>query len=370
MKQLAILALGLLTPAMQEPGAVRLQHPTGKLTETFTFAGSIRELPDGRVLISDRRENRVVVADFGQASVQAVGRVGQGPGEYEEASPIYALGGDSSIMAEFRRRWFILRREKIIATLAPFEAAAAAVGNEVIIGTDGRGAVLSRKRPAVPSGSSATAAADSVWIVRVAIASGRVDTVARVRDARITTVQIRNDKGQVTSFTQSLANPYDIQEPVAACSDGWLAIVRLDPYRVDWRSPSGSLVRGAQPPVAEPERVTSAEKDAFMARQARFSSNKAQRADIYPEWPSHIPAVEERNRFTAMCSADGKAVVHRARSIAHPEARYDIFDRRGSRVRQVSLAENEFIIGFGSRTVYSVLVDDDGAEHIRRYAWN
>jgi len=359
----------LIHLSLQDAVVTKLTRPTAELGEAFTFVSSLRELRDGRVLLTDPRQNEIVVADFASNRLQRLARVGSGPGEYTRAAPIYPLNGDSSIMADMlSRRWLILFHDRVIATLPPDLSAILAVSDEVVMSSDGRGSVLSRKYPPNPTGKSTTTNKDSVWIVRVGVATGRLDTVVRVRAAPVTTEIARNAKGEVTSMRQSVPNPYGIEEPVAACTDGWLAVVRLDPYRVEWRSPSGSWTRGAAL-QHESDAMTEGEKRALMTRLAAATGSQVRPADQYSDWPARIPPVEPRSLFTAICSPDGTVLVNRAKSIKHPESRYDVIDRRGTRLRQIALAGNEHLVGFGNRTVYSVRTDEDGAQHVRRYSW-
>ena len=51
--------------------------------EPFTSISGLRELSDGRILISDRTEKRISFIDFGSGSTREIGRVGEGPGEYQ-----------------------------------------------------------------------------------------------------------------------------------------------------------------------------------------------------------------------------------------------------------------------------------------------
>lgn len=44
--------------------AIPLSTPNANLSEGFTAITSVRELQDGRVLLTDPRERRIVVADF------------------------------------------------------------------------------------------------------------------------------------------------------------------------------------------------------------------------------------------------------------------------------------------------------------------
>jgi hypothetical protein len=65
----------------------------------------VRERKDGRVIITDSRDERIVVADLRAGSVQQIGRKGRGPNEYPRALPMWSVGGDSSVMVGSPSRW-------------------------------------------------------------------------------------------------------------------------------------------------------------------------------------------------------------------------------------------------------------------------
>ena len=52
---------------------------TGPSPHEFTQVRGFRELADGRGLISDRLDEKLVVADFTAGTVQVIGRTGAGP---------------------------------------------------------------------------------------------------------------------------------------------------------------------------------------------------------------------------------------------------------------------------------------------------
>ena len=68
---------------------IKLKAADAKLDEEFTALGSVRELSDGRVLLNDARDKRIVVADFKTGAVAQVGRLGSGPNEYAAAAPLH-----------------------------------------------------------------------------------------------------------------------------------------------------------------------------------------------------------------------------------------------------------------------------------------
>jgi len=60
--------------------------------------------------------------------------------------------------------------------------------------------------------------------------------------------------------------------------DGWIAIARLDPYLVEWRTPDGRTVRGTPLPSAR-VKVDDAEKRAYMAAIAVANSKAPEPPD-------------------------------------------------------------------------------------------
>jgi hypothetical protein len=97
------------------PTECKLKPATGTLNEEFIAITSIRELHDGRILVTDRRDHRVVIADCRTQEVKQIGRPGAGPAEYPIAAPLRALGGDSSIMLDgTSRRWLLFDADRIV----------------------------------------------------------------------------------------------------------------------------------------------------------------------------------------------------------------------------------------------------------------
>ncbi len=353
----------------QEPAPVTLKPSTATLNEEFTFASSVRELRDGRVIITDSRESRIIVADLRTGGIAPIGRTGAGPGEYTWVSPVFALGGDSTLMADSDgRRWFVLDGARIVATLPPDSRPIVATGGETVRGADRFGNVIVNVTPRPPSGVSSTTYKDSVWIVRVSLATGRVDTIARARAVSYTKEVGRDAAGHITSMRNIAFPPYALEEPAVLCSDGWLAVVRLDPYRVDWRSPTGAWTRG-QTLIFQKIAVTAREKRAYMERLAKSAGRPAASPDMYSPWPTVVPPVEPQAPRAAMCTLDGRVLVNRTKTADQPGTRYDLVDHRGVRVMQLALAASERIVGFGSHSVYVVTTDDDGLQRLRRHPW-
>src|SRR6185503_11441618 len=93
----AITALTLQT-APQAPRNVTLDKPDAVLNADFSQIRGVRELRDGRVLVSDRLDRGVVVATFGTGDVKPIGRTGRGPTEYSLPTGLFPLPGDSTLL--------------------------------------------------------------------------------------------------------------------------------------------------------------------------------------------------------------------------------------------------------------------------------
>jgi hypothetical protein len=384
---MACLALPAVIGSAQSQAVpqLRLKPASAKLDEEFTSIGSVRELSDGRVLITDTRDRRVVVADLKNGTVTQVGRTGDGPAEYAMAAPIHRLAGDSSIMFDvMTRRWLLFDGASIVATMPPDAPIITAMKGSAK-GSDVRGNVW---RTASPPGMGGGAPDDKSWkpgsrdwggkdsefVVRGNRATAKVDTVAKVRMTPARQTVVMTPGGAKVQSVSWVRPPMVVGEDAVLFPDGWFAIARLDPYRVDWIAPDGRVAKGR--PIALPQiKVTPAEKDAYFARQL------ARRAPNAPKLPESILRDMEALRdqfpevmppytaFGLSAGGDGSLWLQHEPSIDFPDARYDVVDRRGVLVAVVSLAKRESIIGLGPRSVYVVWKDSDDIERLRRHPW-
>jgi hypothetical protein len=229
----------------------KLPPADAALKETFTALTSVRELSDGRVLLSDPREGRLVVADFNNQRVEPLSRKGDGPGEYRNALPFRPLGGDSSVVADgITKRWLFFESDRIVTTRTANDLDVRLVS--IPFGFDNRGFVLTTRSPPTDRSGNVRSMADSTYLVLISRANADADTIGRLRPSS------RADGKQVPGALRSY-------EQAVLAFDGWIAVARLEPYRIDWRTPEGRWIRGA--PLAVPvERMDDAEKDAYLGQ--------------------------------------------------------------------------------------------------------
>ena len=328
-----------------------LPAPNARLGAEFSDLTTLRELNDGRVLLFDRKEERLMVVDFGSGFVRDVARKGQGPAEFEFVAALLPLGGDSTLAADLARRWLILDGDKVVVTLPPDNPAIMAVRLQPL-GADRLGRVLSR---GFPRGGGLT---DSTLAILIERATGRPDTIARLRNGvRRVPVSTVTDPA-LGRGVMIRRIPLNVGEAPLLLADGWTAVVRLEPYRVDWRSPEGRWTSGAPIPVRS-IRMNEGERKAYSDRYP-WSRNAT-------DWPEFLPPFDTPTSLFA--TADGWLVIKRLSSASEPETRYDLIDKSGVRRSQLILQRNEHILGFGAASVYVIETDDDGIQRLRRHSY-
>lgn len=351
----------------QLPAERRLAPATAQLTEDFTSITSLRELRDGRVLLTDPRGDRFVVADFRSDRLDTIGRVGRGPGEFAFPAPIFALAGDSTVMpVPTTRRWLLLVGARIVATLPP--DAPVVRNGRFIDGADGFGRVLERVAPRPKHGVSEIGAKDSSLLVLADRRTGREDTVGRVRRAGSIVDASLDASGRITRIQGKSFSPLEVDEPSRLFIDGWIAVVRRDPYRVDWRSPDGTWRQGNTIPYQR-VRVDRREREAAMRFAAEQSGSKPYDPDTFDRWPEELPPFSEFRTYPVVPTPEGHIAIRRTRSARAPEPRYDVVDRRGRVVTRLVLDRGEAIVGFGVGAVYVVRTDEDGLNFLARHPW-
>ena len=358
------IASGFPRPAgLQGPVGTKLPPAAVRLDEEFTRIVGLRELSDGRVLVADAGDKRLVVADFERKVVVQIGREGGGPGEYAQVSPLTSLGPDSTLMPDpANGRWLVLLNDRIARTIPP-EHPTIRASRGGLKGTDERGHALITTPPPIRGGNQKLGKSDSIALLLVTLTSGATDTIARLRTAPLTIWAELDNSGKVTrvGLTQP---PFSVGEEPLLFPDGWLAIARLDPYRVDWRTSGARWVRGAPLPFTE-RPVDTRERETYLVRRASMTG-RAPAAPPDDSWPATIPPFQPLP-FVAV--PDGTVLILRTPTADHPGHRYDRIDRFGKLIGWLELPATERLAGIGGRSAYVVSTDEDGLQHLQRHPW-
>lgn len=342
----------------------KLKASNAQLVEEFSRVVGVRELDSRQILVADGIEKRVVVADLASGSVVSAAANGLGPNEFSNASVIWPLSGDSSLMADLSsRRWHVFVGSRLVG-LVPPDAPAFSATNGTIMGADTLGHLLARKTIRKEHGAAYLGTLDSLHLVLVARGSGSADTVATIAPSegtmRTSGVSADGRPQRIVIQFRMLA----VGEQALLTPDGWLAIARRNPYRVDWRSPRGQWTYGSPLPFTA-IRVDDREKQAYLERTDRSSGRTPPRGAVL-DWLPTLPAFEEGALLSA---PDGRLLVRRLPSADARTQVYDVVDRRGVLVRKLDLGIGKRIAAFGQGVVYVVTVDADGLERLERHPW-
>ncbi|MCC6317992.1 MAG: hypothetical protein IT361_09905 [Gemmatimonadaceae bacterium] len=338
-----------------------LRPASGHLAYEFTDVRGVRELPDGRIIVVDRGVRAVLWVDPSSGRTGPIGRQGEGPGEYRYPAFVVSLGLDSSLVVDTQlRRWILLAGDRVVRTMGPDNDLVRLLGVD-IVGADRLGRVASLSgEPPMSYVMRQPTSAQTRFVVTARAGHLRLDTIGTIRVRRGNTIVRR---GTTAYF---LRNPLAIDEQSVLMRDGWLAVARTSPYRVDWVSPAGVVVAGAHQEVMP--RVTEAYKQSAIAREWLVPgyTGPVWVPTDFPEWPAEMPPFLGS---ALMASPEGQLLVERSALASSRGTLVDVFDRSGSRVRQLQLPARARIVGFGERRVYVAQRNDDDLETLSIHPW-
>jgi hypothetical protein len=325
-----------------------------RFADPFTTVAGLRELSDGRVLISDRTEKRVFLVDLSAGSRTVVGREGRGPEEYAIPGRLFALSGDTTLLVDegLQRLAVIPPEGRIGSTFrVPGGVAATRLGG---VGPAGR--LFFEGSPPGAGAPDAPGAADSVPVVRWARGDVAVDTVATVRTPPLASVTLGDPAaGSVSRI--AFPQPFGPGDAWGVAPAGELVIVRTEPFRMERFAADGKRL-SAGPEIRRPTVVlTEEDREAFP-----FGPEAAKAIS----WPTTKPPF----RYGMLRVASGGDVwIELSTPAAESDPLYGVLRPDGSLHRLVRLPQGRRFVGSGQGTVYTTWKDDDGLEWVERYAF-
>lgn len=348
----------------------RLGPPALPFDGTFSTISGARELPDGRVLVTDFRANALYVVDPRRGSMTTLGRNGSGPDDYSRPGGIYSGPGDTLLVIDRGRP-----NALVVTPAGEFIGMRSiALRNHISLSyrdvdrqrVDARGFVYFTGSTSMRT-LARTGRQDSIPLLKLDPVRQTLDTIARLRppDARILSVQ-----EQAVQFRTVLLSPAD---GWGVAPDGRVAVVRAVPYGVDWIGTDGRMSQGPSHtvdavPVTEADRVAAASQRLAGQNGARPSGGMT---GVKPS-TSGLLFAETKPAFDPddiIVAPDGRVFVGRHLPADAEHVLYDVFDGRGVRVDQIELPARSRIIGFGAKAIFVAERDDEGRALLRRYAF-
>ena len=385
-----LMAHGVATPsdASAQVPLRRLPKADVEYREPFTAISGLRELGDGRVIVADMRDKTLQLIDLARGTSTPVGRQGAGPGEWGNATVLYALPGDTTMMIDVANgRLFLVGPDGTPAPPVRMAENSPLLWSQ-LNGADANGRLLlvKSRSPAKPTDAS-VGIAD---VMRLDRRTGRVDTVATLAEPKGEQTAARMLDGGMMQWVTNL--PFAARDLAAIAPDGRIALVRSAPYRVEWIAPDGTRAQGA-PAEAPNVRITAAEKEDFTRNSVRpgailirgapaLSSSSAGAAksprarapamtklDIEKiftpnqQWPAVKPPFLDA---AVRVAPDGRVWVLRTRAWDDSIPTFDVFDGAGHVVERVALPKRTKLVGFGKGTIYLARTDDDDLLWLQR----
>ena len=349
--------------------------PNAVFPEDFGYVHTVRELPGGDVLAADPLGKALYRVDMDAGVRTVVGRLGEGPEEYQQPDAVWPLPGDSTLLVDLGRGQLVrIGPELEFGTAHPIARFQEDGGVVMAMpaGIDLGGNVYTASMSGFPPDPDGRGA-----ILRISLAEGSVDTAGSFKRLDIVVEEIENG----VSISPIPLSP---QDAWGVAADGSVVVARSVGYGVDWYAPDGSVTRG-DTIVHEPVPITTAEKAEYFRDRRRhagigmgisssfdgsttatfFRGSGGSEEPDYDNfsWPNVKPALHPA---TVRVDPSGRAWVKRHLP-ADTGTAYDLFDRQGRLVRAVMLEGDRRVAGFGPGSVYMVAFDEFDLAYLERY---
>ncbi len=382
-----ILSLSLLAAMATYPASgfaqVRLGQPTAVFPEDFGAIQTIRELPDGRVLVADPLSKALYAVDMDGGTRPIIGREGEGPEEYRQPDAVWPLPGDSTLLVDLGNgRLVALGPDLSFGPTIPIAVGEFQRGSPLVLaipqGVDGAGNIYAR---VMGGGMGGGAFPDSADILRIHRESQTSEPAAKFKVQDMTQTTTGGANNQNISISPIPLSPEDAW---GVAPDGSLILIRSGDYHLERIAPDGTVSHGPAVPF-DPIRIGTAEKEEYVADLGRAGGGISVGVDMRNgemsmsfsrggpgtrreidgyTWPEEKPPF-----YSGRIPVDlrGRAWVRRHVEAGDPST-YDVFDSAGMRLETVLLEHGKRVVGFGPSGVYVVSFDEFDLNYLERYA--
>ena len=274
-----LLALGTVAGAQQVPNARPLGATIATVAEPFGGVQSLRQLPDGRLLVNDPSKRRVILfdADLSKYTVVADSTSATANAYSGRIAGLIPYRADSTLFVDPTSMSMLVIDPKgnlgsrVMSVPRPDDAFALTGLAFGLPGFDKQGRLVYRAQPSFAfmrggpgpgsPGFKPPQMPDSAPIVRVELATRKVDTVTFVKTYAPKMTMTQGENGRISM--SSVLNPLPTVDDWAITPDGTIVVLRGREFRVDYTDASGALVQG--PKVAHDwQRMSDEEKVAFL----------------------------------------------------------------------------------------------------------
>ncbi|HEX5387042.1 MAG TPA: hypothetical protein VFW66_10105 [Gemmatimonadales bacterium] len=331
---------------------VRLE---AKLPASFAQVSNVVELGDGRIAFTDTHDRLFFNADFKSGALDTVGtRVDSLPqgapdSVYKFPGWVAHLAGDTVALVDYAAirttLWDEHAQPLAVLAIPPVG------GPTPVLIYDHQGFGYKTDFTPILGGPDAghSVLTDSVPVVRIQFASGRVDTVAQLSAP---------EKGDAVFGTQvqqvpKIFSPNDI---FGVLPDGRVWVARGRENRIDWRGPGGVWIHGESRPYTKLP-VTEADKARVIARVREQGRGHGLPDTLRLVWPF----AEYKPPFVSgMATPEGDVWLQRSRASDNDPMVYDVYGPDAKWKHAMTLPDGVSLAGFGKGgAIYGIIKDGE-----------
>jgi hypothetical protein len=356
----ALLSAAVACSSAQSQSALR--HDT-RLPASFGTLSNVVELTDRRVVFTDTKNKLFLRADLGSGRVDTLGSradsiVPSSPaGQYKFPGWVAHLAGDTVALVDFSALrttlWSEAGRPLQVLPLKDIS------GNAPVLFYDTLGRGYKVDYQAVLGGGEPgrSLRPDSIPVLRIALRSGSVDTVAHLASP---------EYGEATfgEEIQQAAKVFAPNDFFGVLPDGTAWVARGREGRVDWRSPGGEWLQG-QPHEFPRIPVTEADKTRVLAQVREHGKQFGMPQDLAIVYPfaDTKPAFD-----AAVGRPSGEVWLQQPRKDENAALVYSVVDRKGRWQRDITFPRDASLVGFGADgAVFASVKTSDGSRTVARY---
>jgi hypothetical protein len=355
----AIALLGLGCSKAESQGGLALE---ARLPVGFGQLSNVVELDSGRVAFADTKEKLFFTAAFATGTLDTLGtkveaiKPDAAPGEYKFPGWVARLAGDTMALVDFsaqRTTLWSTNGDPLVVLPIPPVAGTAPV---LVYDNIGHGYKIDYKTLLDPE-PGRMRRPDSVPVLRIPLAGGKVDTVANLAAPEFGEAIFGEQK-------QQAAIVFAPNDFFGVLPNGTAWVARGRHNRVDWRAPDGKW-RVGQSRKYTGQPVTQADKDRVLA-QVR---EQGKQYGMPQALPIEYPFAKTKPPFDfALGRPNGEVWLQRPRGQDDVPMVYDVYDRQGAWQREVAFPAGASLAGFGeSGAIYASLKNQDGTKTVGRF---
>ncbi|MBI1809730.1 MAG: hypothetical protein HYR75_07525, partial [Gemmatimonadetes bacterium] len=269
-------ALVAATAGAQQP-TVR-ERPLGPIVhaskELLGAVSAVRGLPNGTLLVNDITGRKVVLFDSTLSTYSVVADTTSATANAysSRAGGLIPWKGDTTLFVDPNSLSMLVldgagKVARVMSVPRANEAPFLIGGPNGTPGTDPQGRLLFRGMPNMMrmmgalSGGGAPSMPDSAPLLRIDLATRKLDTVAALKIPKQNVSINRSDDGRVS--VNVTVNPMQVVDDWAILRDGSVAVLRGQDYHIDWVRPDGSHASTAKIPF-DWKRMSDEDKIAFI----------------------------------------------------------------------------------------------------------